>query len=204
MRKTIFLSTLILLSFAVVPQKSLGKGPEPQPAFFQTVAPELNLELEYLAPVDKDRQIETVSLNILIKKPEIFRLKQFDSYLGLTLTRAWGSINRTTINPDSSAFGLGPVFLIRKELWQNNRVQLFFDSSVGLIFYSKDFPAGGDFYNFMWRFGPKIKYQIDPNLAWNLSYKWMHVSNGQISHEEPTHNPAYNGVGFSLGLAWAF
>jgi hypothetical protein len=121
-------------------------------------------------------------------------------YKGLTITRPWGSINRTEIDPDSSAFGIGPIYLVRKRWWRQERWQLITDFSGGLILYSNNFPAGGDIYNFIWRLGPKIIYRINHQLSWNIGYTIMHVSNGQISHRIPSHNPSYNANGVTVSL----
>ncbi len=160
--------------------------------------PRLEWEIEYLTPYDKDRQIDTISFNAL--RQSGMTKSGWNNYRGITLTRAWGEINRTTIDPDSSAFGIGPTFLTRKALWQQGKAIVYWDASVALIFYSQDFPAGGDFYNFMWRLGPKLTYAINTETSWEVAYKAMHVSNGQISHRDPSPNPSYNAGGFTVGI----
>lgn len=177
------------------PEKSYGYEGE-------TFGSKSEIELEYLIPVEKVREIDTLSLNILKENSHDDRLS---FYRGVTITRAWGNSIHLGVTRDSSAFGIGPVYLMRYQLLQNNWSTLSFDMSGGLIFYNEDFPAGGDFYNFMWRIGPKFTCQIDDNLLLNIGYKLMHVSNGQWSgSSETSHNPAYNAGGFSLSITRLF
>jgi lipid A 3-O-deacylase len=160
----------------------------------------LEMELEYLAPVDGERQIKTVLANIFRIQPN-YSGGRWSYYPGLTFTKAWGRLDWENSERDTSACGVGPVFLIRRQLWRRERLTLWFDSSVGLIFYSEDFPAGGDFYNFMWRIGPKLMFKITDRSWLSIGYKLMHVSNGQLFHHDfSSHNPAYNAAGVSLSL----
>jgi lipid A 3-O-deacylase len=161
---------------------------------------QLEMELEYLAPVDGKRQIKTVLVNVFGNQPNCSG-RRWSYYPGLTLTKAWGRLSWKNGEWETSACGVGPVFLIRRQLWRRDRLTLWFDSSVGLIFYSEDFPTGGDFYNFMWRVGPKLVYQFTDRSWLSIGYKLMHVSNGQLFHHGfPSHNPAYNAAGVSLSL----
>jgi lipid A 3-O-deacylase len=126
-------------------------------------------------------------------------------YKGLTITRSWGSIDRWgLIDPDSSAFGIGPVYLVRKQWWRKEKWRLITDFSGGFILYSDNFPAGGTNYNFMWRLGPRIIYNIDNQTSWNFGYTLMHVSNGQIVYRDPSPNPGYNAGGFTLSMNRCF
>jgi lipid A 3-O-deacylase len=151
-----------------------------------------------------ERQIDTLSLNILFSKKSSLD-DRLSFYTGATITRAWGNIIHMGARQKNSAFGIGPVYLLRYKALQLAKSSLSFDMSGSLIFYSEDFPAGGDFYNFMWRIGPKFTYQINDNYLLNIGYKLMHVSNGQFSDNLPTvHNPAYNANGISLSITKLF
>lgn len=164
----------------------------------------IEVGLDYMAPYDKDRQIETISLNIYVPIRQKADNGKWSFYRGITLTRSWGSINRTVINPDSSAFGLGPVYLARRQWVQKDKWQIVSDFSGALIFYDEHFPAGADVYNFMWRFNPKFTYHMKKQLDLIVGCQVMHISNGQISHHQPTHNPGYNAVGFTLSFKRSF
>jgi lipid A 3-O-deacylase len=160
----------------------------------ETVRPGLEIEAEYLAPLDKDRMIDTVSVNIMADD-ENFDGGRLSYSRGVTVTRAWGSINRAGCEGEHEMVGIGPNFLLRYELKQWERSRLSFDMSGGLIIYNKRFMVDGHHYNFMWRIGPKYTYQINSQYCLNIAYKVMHVSNGQTSH-----NPAYNSDGFSMSV----
>ncbi|MEN6620696.1 MAG: acyloxyacyl hydrolase [Smithella sp.] len=71
--------------------------------------------------------------------------------------------------------------------------------SGGFIVYDKTFPAGGRYYNFMWRIGSQFIYKISKDSSVNVGYMLMHVSNGF-----KTHNPGYNARGISLGFVTNF
>ncbi len=69
--------------------------------------------------------------------------------------------------------------------------------SLNFILYSEDFPAGGDFYNFMRRMGPVIEYKIKDNQFVSFRYLWTHISNGQGMK---SFNPSYDAQGISISL----
>lgn len=167
-------------------------------------AREIEVGLDYMAPYDKDRQIETLSLNILVPFRQETANPDWSFYRGITVTRSWGWITRSEIDPDSSAFGLGPVYLARKHWAHGEKWRLDTDFSGALIFYNEHFPAGADNYNFMWRLSPRFTYQWNEQCDLTLGYQIMHISNGQFSHHEPTHNPGYNAVGFTVSLKRRF
>ncbi len=178
---------------------ALAAGAEPSPP---GAGRHWEIESESLTPLSANRQIDTVSLHILRGKD-----KPGDSRIshskGVTITRAWGYTGHPGALRDNSAVGIGPVCLIRYKLYQGRRAWLSFDLSGGLIFYNDNFPAGGDFYNFMWRAGPKVSYPVNGHWSWNAGYKWMHVSNGQKSGGSGR-NPGYDAAGFSFGLTRSF
>ncbi|HEX2953497.1 MAG TPA: acyloxyacyl hydrolase [Bacillota bacterium] len=158
----------------------------------------IEIETEYLWPIHANREIDTVSLNVFYgKEPALDKSCSF--YYGVTLTNATGTITYQYPHRESSAFGVGPVMLLRYAPYQGEKLSVSIDGSGGLIFYNKEFPAGGDFYNFMWRFGPKLIYRFSDRGSITFGYKWMHVSNGQHDH-----NPSYDADGFSLGMAFRF
>lgn len=166
---------------------------------------ELEFELEYLVSTgNSNRDIDTVSLNILKESHDNGSVA---FYKGITITRAWGDMTRLGVTSDCEAYGIGPTYLVRIRVMEGDNAALFFDMSGALIFYDKDFPTNGDFYNFMWRIGPKFSYQIGEHTLLNIGYKLMHVSNGQWhwSTMKPSeHNPSYNAKGLSLTIEHCF
>ena len=164
---------------------------------------EVEVEMEHLYPINEKRQIEITSANILFGKENPCN-NNWSYYSGATITNAWGNIIQTNdsfqeVKCDSPALGFGPILLARYEPLKGNRLSFSADFSLGLIFYNEDFPAGGKFYNFMWRIGPNFTYQIHDSLSLSIGYKVAHVSNGNSSH-----NPSCNGKGISMSVKKSF
>ncbi|CQR74944.1 hypothetical protein SpAn4DRAFT_4301 [Sporomusa ovata] len=85
--------------------------------------------------------------------------------------------------------------MIRAEKPYAGKLSAALDMSGGVILYDKPFPAGGRYYDFMWRVGPKFIYKFNDNSSINVGYMLMHVSNGF-----KTHNPGYDAHGISFGF----
>lgn len=169
----------------------------PGESYCYAAEPKLELDWDYLTPHENDRQLTTVSLHILEK---ISQTQNRSVYRGITVTRPYGNItddNKQT--HDSSAVGIGPIYMVRNEKYHSGKLSAAFDMSGGFIVYDKIFPAGGKYYNFMWRLGPQFIYKFDENSSLNVGYMLMHVSNGF-----KTHNPSYNAHGISVGLVSKF
>ncbi len=181
----------------------------------QDTQPEM--ELEYFAPLhEKDRDIDTVSLNL----QKVNYADDFVTVLsGLTLTRAWGDMTRRGGYSNCDAWGLGPTGMIRLRLMGMNFlgyssgdvIELSLDMSGALIFWNENFPTNGDFYDFMWRVGPKLSCLIGEKTVLNVGYKWMHVSNGQwewhglkTDFKATEHNPSWNSKGITVTIIYYF
>ncbi|MBP2656199.1 MAG: Lipid 3-O-deacylase-related protein [Firmicutes bacterium] len=167
MRKIICLVIILNILLGFMPEKSLASSG----------STEREIELEYLTPLDNDRDINTFSIHILNKIPA--KNSSISFYNGLTITRPQGEIFSGGEKCDSSAL------------------------SDGLILYNKKFPVEGRIYNFMWRAGPQFSYKFDQNTAVSIGYKLMHVSNGSSIFGKG-HNPSYNASGFSLSIVTHF
>ncbi len=154
------------------------------------------LDWDYLTPYENDRNLDTVSLHILKK---ISETKNRSVYRGVTITRPHGNVTFNDQFQGSSAVGIGPVYLVRNERYHSGKLSVAFDISGGFIIYNKSFPAGGRYYNFMWRIGPKFIYKTGKNSSVNIGYMLMHVSNGFKSH-----NPGYDAHGISLDFTTNF
>lgn len=154
------------------------------------------VDWDYLTPFSSDRDIDTVSLHVLKKISEV---KNWSIYRGITVTRPYGSIKLKQTH-DSSAVGAGPIYMMRNEKDLSGKLSIAFDMSGGFIVYDKIFPAGGRYYNFMWRAGPQFIYKISENSSVNIGYMLMHVSNGGIGG----HNPSYNAHGVSASFVTNF
>ena len=171
---------------------------------------EIVVELEELAPIERNRQIQTTNLHVL------FRMKSFDIgdlklYGGLTMSRARGTISYRTgsseagtlrdISYYSTASGAGPVLAARVELARSGNVSASLDGSAGVLLYDRDFPAGASRYEFMFRYGPTLSYRLNDGQDLSVTLRGMHVSNGQGFN---THNPEYNAIGIGVQFSGAF
>ena len=173
---------MLLLTF-IFPQQNATK-----------VVSNIEISSEYLVPTMDNRQIETVSLNMLYGWERKWRIP-FVFKVGVTLSYAWGEI--TQLN-ENDAFAAGPVFLSRIRLPIAKKVAFSPSFSGGILLYSEDFPFGGDIYNFMWRMGGTLDWQLNKYDQLNISVLWMHVSNGQGLNPG---NPSYDGAGINVGYS---
>ena len=162
------------------------------------------ISVEYLSPTKDDRNIETVNFDFNVLAAEIEKLN-LSTYVGVVgtyatgdITQLEGDINQGTlreVNYKNSAFGVGPGILLSFRLIEIGNVSFSLNGSGHFILYNKRFPAGGDYYNFMWRGGPVIEYKISGNKSVGVSYQESHVSNGQGVSPD---NPSYDASGFAL------
>lgn len=159
---------------------------------------------EYLYPIHDNRQIETLSFNVM-HVWERWRDHPFTFGTGLTFTGVRGEItqhddNWQRIVSDTAAIGLGPIFRVKFEPFVYRGFSPGAGVSGGLILYSDHFPPGGDIYNFMWRADVSLNYRGDDNRSFfSISWKTMHVSNGQGISDK---NPSYEGDGLELSWGW--
>lgn len=198
MRKLLSLIMLCTILLMGVSAKSYGlnekdRADQPLAAKSQWVR-----EYDFMDSINHDRDITTVSLNLIAKTSE---KGEWSFFKGFTLTRPEGEIDYKGETLESTAFGIGPMGLARYKLRKFEKLTVHFDLSGALIFYNEKFPAGGRHYNFMWRIGPQFVYDISENFLLNLGYKLMHVSNGYLTGYR---NPAYDSEGFSVCLVRLF
>ncbi|SFM27400.1 acyloxyacyl hydrolase [Pelosinus propionicus] len=169
----------------------------PGKSYCYAADPKFELEWDYLTPFTSNRDIDTVSLHIITK---ISEKNNKSVYRGFTITRPYGSIDLKKANQDSSAVGVGPIYMIRSEKEISGKLSAALDMSGGFIVYDKIFPAGGRYYNFMWRVGPQFIYKTSKDSSVNMGYMLMHVSNGGLGG----HNPSYNAHGVSFSFVTKF
>jgi hypothetical protein len=168
----------------------------PGEAYCHAAESKLELEWDYLASHAKDRNLDTVSLHIVEKFSET---QNRSAYRGITITRPRGDITWENKQQNSSAVGIGPVYMLRYEENCSGKLSVALDISGGFIVYNKRFPAGGEYYNFMWRIGPQFIYKISESSSVNIGYMLMHVSNGLRGN-----NPGDDAHGVSLGFSTKF
>lgn len=166
--------------------------------------------IEYLAPLEASRDIDTFNVSAFYSV-KTFEVIGLSLSAGGTATHAKGDITQTEgalsegtlreVTYDTEAVGIGPVVLADLCLWRFDGLSVQVDASAGFIVYDRDFPAGGDRYNFMWRVGPVLQYTVDSGMLAGIGWLWMHVSNGQGTGPQ---NPSYDAGGLSLQLLFPF
>jgi lipid A 3-O-deacylase len=161
----------------------------------------LDISAEYYLPTKTERHIDSVFLNAMIGT-ELVEVVGLDIYGGVTLTGAWGDIVQLDerfrdVRFGTRAFGAGPAFLLRLEPLRFGGFSFAADMLGAIIFYDRDFPPGGDFYNLSWRIGGTLSYEIADGARVELGARWMHVSNGQGLGP---FNPSYEGACVLLGV----
>ncbi|MGZ3863322.1 MAG: acyloxyacyl hydrolase [Bacteroidia bacterium] len=168
-----------------------------------------NLQADYLPPTRYNNQIKTASLHCLFWK------KRFvENYVllsaGVTATYGWGYSEQVKNYGDTlteifiyktSAFGLGPIIQIEPTIIKYKRFSLIGEASGGVILYTNKFPYGGDYYNFMFRMGPSVSWEITKHNYFKVGYRWMHVSNGKGFGNQ---NPFYEAQGIGIGFVRMF
>jgi hypothetical protein len=162
------------------------------------------VSIQYLAPTEESRDIKTINIDFNYLLTQVKKVS-LSIYLGLTATYATGSITQLEgsieagtlreAHYDNSAFGLAPGLLASFQLWSRNNFSIHLNGSGSFVVYNKEFPAGGDFYNFMWRVGPSLEYDIGKSKVLGIGYQWAHISNGQGVGPQ---NPSYNAWGIIL------
>lgn len=170
----------------------------------------LHLGIEYYEPIEDDRNISTWNLNMyypigLIEDIDL----SFDAVLTATyatgdITQLEGELSKGTlrdVNYKNSAIGIGPGILADLRLLEMGQLSFHLDAGISAILYNKNFPAGGDCYNFMERGGFLLKYDFENNQAVGIGYYRMHVSNGQGTGPQ---NPSYNAEGIRLTYTFRF
>ena len=163
------------------------------------------LGVEYYWPTSQDRQIHTIVFNIL-KRSNYLDDLHITTYAGLTVNYAWGHILQKdpfgqNIEYSNSAFGIGPLLHARWSPVTLDDLAFSIDASGGIMLHNREFPAGGDLYNFIWRIGPSISYQVSDKQTFIFGFRMMHVSNAQGLTRG---NPAYDATGVSLTVSSYF
>ncbi len=165
---------------------------------------------DYLFPLEDDRDLHTLNLHAYLPV-KTFKSGRASLLAGVTATFVNGEITQTTgkvsdgsfkeVASSSDAVGLGPAVWVDLDLLRYKTAALHLEGSFGFIVYDQDFPAGGDWYNFMWRVGPIVRYEIYRSASISIGWQWMHVSNGQGSGPQ---NPSYDAHGATLQCSFSF
>lgn len=153
----------------------------------------IEVQLEYLeGRFFKKRDVDLYNVHVYRQYKELGALSL---HYGLTFERATGSTTEDDIWRDAEAVGFGPSYMMRWTKHISGKLDGSIDGSGSLLAYNHAHPGNGRAYGFLWRIGPRLTYHYTDRDALSLAYLFHHSSNGMS-----THNPGYNGVGFSLGF----
>lgn len=194
----------VLLLFLSVSLKLFSQEISGKDTSVTKIKSKFEVGAEYLVPTRFSDQIKTVNLHAFFWK-QYFKDITLMVNVGLTSTYAWGYTSQYDLimdtihitNYKTNAFGLGPSLQIDFSPVKIKRFSLVVEASGAFILYSNHFPYGGDIYNFMFRTGPSITYQLKSAMALKAGYRWMHVSNGQGYGKQ---NPFYEAQGIHVGI----
>ena len=151
------------------------------------------MQLEYLeGRFFKKRDVDLYNVHVYRQYKELGALSL---HYGLTFERATGSTTEDDIWRDAEAVGFGPSYMMRWTKHISGKLDGSIDGSGSLLAYNHAHPGNGRAYGFLWRIGPRLTYHYTDRDALSLAYLFHHSSNGMS-----THNPGYNGIGFSLGF----
>lgn len=153
----------------------------------------IEVQLEYLeGRFFKKRDVDLYNVHVYRQYKDLGALSL---HYGLTFERATGSTTEDDIWRDAEAVGFGPSYMMRWTKRISGKLDGSIDGSGSLLAYNHAHPGNGRAYGFLWRIGPRLTYHYTDRDALSLAYLFHHSSNGMSSH-----NPGYNGIGFSLGF----
>ena len=154
---------------------------------------DVEVQLEYLdGRFFKKRNVDLYNVHVY---RQYKKLGALSLHYGLTFERAMGYTTEDDIWRDAEAVGFGPSYMMRWTKHVSGKLDGSVDASGSLLAYNHAHPGNGRAYGFLWRIGPRLTYHYTDRDSLSLAYLFHHSSNGM-----GTHNPGYNGVGFSLGF----
>lgn len=154
---------------------------------------DVEVQLEYLdGRFFKKRNVDLYNVHVY---RQYKKLGALSLHYGLTFERATGYTTEDDIWRDAEAVGFGPSYMMRWTKHVSGKLDGSVDASGSLLAYNHAHPGNGRAYGFLWRIGPRLTYHYTDRDSLSLAYLFHHSSNGM-----GTHNPGYNGVGFSLGF----
>ncbi|MFV0635148.1 acyloxyacyl hydrolase [Mitsuokella sp. WILCCON 0060] len=153
----------------------------------------IEVQLEYLdGRFFKKRNVDLYNVHVYKQYRELGALSL---HYGLTFERALGYTTEDDIYRDAEAVGFGPSYMLRWTKHVSGKLDASLDATGSVLAYNHAHPGNGRAFGFLWRIGPRLTYNYTDRDALSLAYLFHHSSNGFS-----THNPGYNGVGFSLGF----
>ena len=193
MRRIILLSLVLLF---LINSEALAKSEEATDKNAD-VKKNFEIQLEYFnGKIFNNRNVNNYNVHVF---QQFKQRRALSLYRGITFTRATGYSKPEEDFLDSEGVGVGPAFMLRWKKHVSGKLYATADFTGSLMFYNKAHPAQGRAYGFLWRLGPRLLWQYSKNDAISLGYSISHFSNGLRSH-----NPGYNGLGFTLNFQHQF
>ncbi|XOQ25453.1 MAG: Acyloxyacyl hydrolase [Mitsuokella multacida] len=153
----------------------------------------IEVQLEYLdGRFFEKRNVDLYNVHVY---KQYRQLGALSLHYGLTFERALGYTTEDDIYRDAEAVGFGPSYMLRWTKHVSGKLDASLDATGSVLAYNHAHPGNGRAFGFLWRIGPRLTYNYTDRDALSLAYLFHHSSNGFS-----THNPGYNGVGFSLGF----
>ena len=158
----------------------------------------IEVQLEYFnGKIFNNRNVNNYNFHVF---QQVDERRALSIYRGLTFTRATGYSRPSGKGwLDSEGVGIGPAFMLRWKKQLSGKLYVAGDFTGSLMFYNKAHPAEGRAYGFLWRLGPRLLWQYNKDDSFSIGYSISHFSNGLKSH-----NPGYNGLGFTLNYQHHF
>ena len=96
--------------------------------------------------------------------------------------------------------GIVSALSFRWTIINSRNIGLVFDNGVGPNLMFEPFPSGGTTFSFNTFYGFELNLSLAPRKQLTIGAHNLHISNADIKGKE--RNPAYDGIGISVGLRW--
>ncbi len=158
-----------------------------------------SITVEFVDSQDSDREIQMVTLGIGLGKELVRTLYgHVETKLALTTGTRFVEDGSAAAEREADGLGAGLLGLLRWSPLRLWAVEPYVEASSGMVFTLEAFPPGGTVWNFWSRWGVGVSIGIRGKLALVVGVRRVHISNGKgFGHPR---NPAYDGVGFVVGL----
>lgn len=161
------------------------------------------IEASYASAIDPEHNFHMASVSA---GKEFYRYKDVVQLFGLMVFSSIDGEAFDDFYPELDAVevsttGTGVTGLVRWVPFRSAQNQLFFDGSLGTVYFDDEFPPGGSHWNFLIRFGGGLAYRVGDSSSLGFGYRWVHVSNGTGAGEQ---NPASDNSSIFLTYSTQF
>jgi hypothetical protein len=156
--------------------------------------------LEYVIPTSTPNKINTLNANVFFWTTW-FKKAVINISFGASAVYAHGYVDQLELHGTDvdevhvkcKAIGLGPVAQLQFLIARFNKLSIEGEANGAVLLFNHKFPVGGTQYNFMFRTGPNLCWNLDKKHVLKFCYRWQHASNGTGFGPQ---NPYYEGQGF--------